>query len=203
MQDLNRIPRYNLEHGVENLIKIHQLAHQKPGEIDVEIRTPKVLENLREIAKEYRGAIIHDESIYTLITFPQPLNDTGMIFPKDSESIIEKGVGVVSFREFMADPFQEIPEKKYTKWFDYDKIIESLVLRTRKPGDYLTVNLEEDKKTIKEYMINEKIPKEMRDTIFLFADGSHVLWVIGYRISQHYKVTDQTKRILQIQIEEC
>ena len=91
MQDLNRIPRYNLEHGVENLIKIHQLAHQKPGEIDVEIRTPKVLENLREIAKEYRGAIIHDESIYTLITFTQPLNDTGMIFPKDSESIIEKG----------------------------------------------------------------------------------------------------------------
>ncbi len=126
-----------------------------------------------------------------------------LIRTKLPESIIEKGVGVVSFREFMADPFQEIPEKKYTKWFDYDKIIESLVLRTRKPGDYLTVNLEEDKKTIKEYMINEKIPKEMRDTIFLFADGSHVLWVIGYRISQHYKVTDQTKRILQIQIEEC
>ena len=49
-------------------------------------------------------------------------------------------------------------------------------------------------------MIDEKIPREERDRILLVADGSHVLWIIGYRISEYYKVTDNTHTVLQIQL---
>lgn len=33
------------------------------------------------------------------------------------------------------------------------------------------------------------------------AEGSHVLWVIGGRISEYYKVTEETERILKVQVD--
>ena len=95
---------------------------------------------------------------------------------------------------------QIIPEKRYTKWFDYDKITTALLLRTRHAGDYLTIDAALGKKTIKEYMIQEKIPKMQRERMYLLADGGHILWVPGYRISQYYKVKEDTRRILQVQL---
>ncbi len=111
------------------------------------------------------------------------------------------GLGTVRFRIFPYEKNKNIPEKTYTKWFDYDKIIKSLVIRTRQAGDYLTVNEELGRKTLKAYMIQEKIPKGVRDQVYVLADGSHILWVIGRRISWQYKVGKQTKKILQVQVE--
>ena len=93
-----------------------------------------------------------------------------------------------------------IPQKKYTKWFDYDKIVQSLVVRSRQSGDYLTINKELSQKSLKEYMIEEKIPKDIRHTIPILADGSHVVWVLGYRISENYKINKNTKHILQVEL---
>ena len=95
---------------------------------------------------------------------------------------------------------ENIPEKRYTKWFDYDKIINCLMLRQRQTGDYLTVNEALQKKSLKEYMIQEKIPQSARNSTFLLADGSHILWVMGYRISTYYKVTNNTERILEVKV---
>ena len=95
---------------------------------------------------------------------------------------------------------KDIPQKTYTKWFDYDKIVESLVLRTRKPGDYLIINGQGNRKSLKEYLIEEKIPKGLRDQLPVLADGNHILWVAGHRISEHYKIDEQTKTILEVQI---
>ena len=98
---------------------------------------------------------------------------------------------------------REIPRIQYTKWFDYDKIKKSLVLRSRRTGDYLSIAGAEDglsHKLIKDYMINEKIPKSMREKIPLIAEDNHILWLIGYRISEYYKVDCNTKRILQIEL---
>ena len=67
-------------------------------------------------------------------------------------------------------------------------------------GDYLTINAQLGKKSLQDYMIDLKIPKEMRDQVWLLADDQHVIWVLGYRISQEYKVSENTKRILQVQL---
>lgn len=95
---------------------------------------------------------------------------------------------------------QNIPENRYTKWFDYDKITTTLFLRTRRQGDYLTIDAALHTKSVKQYMINEKIPKIRRDSMYILADGSHVMWIPGYRISQRYKVDENTTRILQVQL---
>ena len=93
-----------------------------------------------------------------------------------------------------------IEEKKYTKYFDYDKINSCLMLRFRQPGDYLTINDQGQKKSLKEYFINEKIPVSVRGELPVIADGNHILWIVGYRISAYYKVTSETQKIVQMTI---
>ena len=73
-------------------------------------------------------------------------------------------------------------------------------MRTRQQGDYLTIDAAMHTKSVKEYMINEKIPKMQRDSMHLLADGAHILWIPGYRISQRYKVDENTRRILQVRL---
>ena len=51
-------------------------------------------------------------------------------------------------------------------------------------------------------MVDEKIPLAMRDQIPLIADGDHIMWIIGYRISEYYKVTDETRQVLEITMKE-
>ena len=112
---------------------------------------------------------------------------------EDRENILSGLRFEIKDRDFS----QNIPTDLYTKWFDYDKIKCSLNVRFRREGDYLTVNAENAKKLLSDYMTNEKIPSANRDRIPLLADGDHILWVVGYRISNYYKVTDETKKIVE------
>lgn len=109
-----------------------------------------------------------------------------------------KTVGNVTFSVFSIKKGSEIPKNRYTKWFDYDKIKSTLFIRTRQSGDYLTLP-GGGTKTAARYMIDEKIPRPMRDRILLIAERSHVLWVLGGRISEYYKITETTKTILQVE----
>lgn len=111
----------------------------------------------------------------------------------------------MDFSEFFVKSKQEVPRNQYTKWFDYDKIKEPLVVRFRQTGDYLTISDGRGKvihKSLKDYMVTEKIPWEAREKIPVLAEGSHILWLIGYRISEYYKVDRNTKHILQVKLKE-
>ena len=119
--------------------------------------------------------------------------------------ILEGGSYSFGGMEFLVtvEPWDEkkiFPIKNYTKCFDYDKIKKAVFLRTREPGDYLEINKDHGKKTLQDYLVNEKIPKEERDRIILLADGNHILWVVGKRISEYYKVTKETRRVLKVQV---
>jgi tRNA(Ile)-lysidine synthase len=74
-------------------------------------------------------------------------------------------------------------------------------VRNRRAGDYLTINSDMDKKSLKDYLIDSKVAREKRDSIPVIADDSHILWVVGLRISEYYKVSDTTKRILEISVK--
>ena len=117
--------------------------------------------------------------------------------------IPDSGEAPLQELEFEIFPWenQQIPEKTYTKWFDYDKIKSSLEIRHRKPGDFLTVTEAGGKKKLKDYMIDCKIPREERENLTLLADAGHILWIVGYRISQYYKVTSQTKTVLKVHVK--
>ena len=93
---------------------------------------------------------------------------------------------------------EEIPKKPYTKWFDYDKIKKGFCIRNREIGDFLINDREGHHKKLKSYFIDEKIPLERRDTMWLLARDSLVLWLVGGRISEHVKVSKDTKTVIEI-----
>ena len=93
-------------------------------------------------------------------------------------------------------------EKNDTKRFDYDIISDKVCIRTRQPGDYITIHSDGRTQKLKSFFINEKVPEEIRDEILLVADGHHILWIVGMRTNCMYHVSEHTKQILEINIDE-
>lgn len=132
--------------------------------------------------KEYDKLVISDQSRHNLS------------FDEGKLSNIDLQMEVVPYTG------QEILKNKYTKYLDCDKIKDNLVLRHWQEGDYIFLREDGGKKKLGRYFIDEKIPPEERRRIPLLADGNHIVWVVGYRISAYYKVTDKTKNILVVNI---
>lgn len=95
---------------------------------------------------------------------------------------------------------EELPEgiskKKYTKWLDYDKIEKNPYIRTRRTGDYMVINAQGNTKKLNRCMIDEKIPSEYRDSIPLIACGKEILWMVGSRMNERYKINPKTRKVL-------
>ena len=52
-------------------------------------------------------------------------------------------------------------------------------------------------------MIDQKIPKDYRDKMWVLAEGSHVLWIpeMG-RTSVYYYITDKTTEVIGMTLEK-
>ena len=86
--------------------------------------------------------------------------------------------GEYSCRVFDFDgDLSAVSRKQYTKWLDYDKIGALPSFRTRREGDRITLDQSGRSKTVARYMIDAKIPAELRGRIVLPADGDQILWI--------------------------
>ena len=192
------------------LLKELSPMHKDIGAVHVEaVHALFEQEGNRQVHLPYRirGRREYEAVLLERSTLREDLEEevlVGDILQDTHEVIVQREDGIFTFTLWEVSPGElkdkDIPQNQYTKWFDYDKIKECLVIRYRQTGDYLCTgsggNLHHKK--IKDYMIDEKIPERLRDRISLPTDGAHVLWVPGYRISEYYKVDSSTKRILQI-----
>lgn len=94
---------------------------------------------------------------------------------------------------------RNIRYNSYEQYFDADLLCsDDLVLRCRQCGDFFFPIKSPGQKKLKDYFIDAKIPVEMRDSICVLAVGREIVWVIGYRAGERYKVTDQTQNILKV-----
>lgn len=96
----------------------------------------------------------------------------------------------------------KVAKRDCVKYFDYDKMKCKPCLRTRDTGDYFIMDKEGRRKSLGRYFIDTKIPASDRDGQLLLADGSHIMWIIGGRISEFYKVSSETKRVLRVSVQE-
>ena len=80
--------------------------------------------------------------------------------------------------------------------FDLDKTGDQLLVRCRQPGDrFQPLGMNQPKK-LGEFMIDVKIPRAWRQRIPVVCSPQHILWVVGYRIDERLKVTENTRRVL-------
>ena len=79
-------------------------------------------------------------------------------------------------------------------------VSEPLVLRYRQPGDW--IQLSSGRKKLKELFIDDKIPREARETWPLLATGHEILWVIGKRRTSHFPVNQNIldKKVLYLML---
>lgn len=111
--------------------------------------------------------------------------------------ILEKNINI---KLELVDRKQELRESKYVKFYDYDQIVGDIYIRNRQIGDKFSPYGMSGSKKIKDIFIDDKISREDRDEIPLLSDDENILWIIGYRNSSFYKVEEQTKRILKVEI---
>ena len=189
LEIINRMIPGRKDFGSEHIQGIMDLL-EKPG--SKKMNLPKNLEVVKEygilwIKRRGKTRAVENEHKQEIEL------ESGKDYCLEDDSILE--ISLIN-----PEDLGRIEEKKYTKYFDYDKINSCLKLRFRQTGDYLTINDQGQKKSLKEYFIHEKVPASMRYKIPVIADGNHILWIIGYRISAYYKVTSETKKIVQVTI---
>ena len=66
---------------------------------------------------------------------------------------------------------------------------------------FFTFGKDQKRKSLSRYFIDEKIPRQLREEIPLVADGSHIVWIVGRRISEYYKIKESTKRYLKLEFK--
>ena len=88
------------------------------------------------------------------------------------------------------------PNKAY---FDMDKFSLPLFIRNRRNGDlFYPKGMNGRRKKIKEYFIDMKVHRGERDRIPVLTSSEGILWIIGYRTDERFKVTAATKNILEV-----
>ncbi len=96
---------------------------------------------------------------------------------------------------------REFPERQ--AWLDFDKLVLPLFLRGREKGDRFTPLGMKGSKKVKDFFIDLKVPLQKRERVPLLISKGKVVWVVGYRISECFKVDKETKRILKIRISKA
>lgn len=87
-------------------------------------------------------------------------------------------------------------------YMDFDKLCPPLVLRNRRNGDWIEPMGMKGRKKIKDYLIDEKVPRAQRDEMMLIADADSVVWIEKKRLSERVKITSKTRNLLEVRIIE-
>ena len=86
--------------------------------------------------------------------------------------------------------------------FDLGALGAKPFVRTWREGDrFQPLGMAEEKK-LQDFFVDEKVPGRQRcRTPLLCATDGRIAWVVGCRLAEPFKITDQTRRILRVRVE--
>ena len=90
---------------------------------------------------------------------------------------------------------------KNAVFFDFDRVLaegSEAALRTAEENDWFCPYTDGRKKSISRLFIDRKTGSAERESIVLFAIGSHVLWIPGIRNDESFRIDENTVRILEV-----
>ncbi|MDP4177663.1 MAG: tRNA lysidine(34) synthetase TilS [Bacillota bacterium] len=146
----------------------------------------------------YGDIIIYDNNKNKIC---KDIYKSSYILKNDNNNIDSLGLKI-QLRNIKRNEITDFKTNGLTKYFDADKIKDIIILRFRREGDRFTPIGMTGSKKLKDLFIDLKVPKEERDKIPLICFENEIAWVVGYQISNKFKVNNETKNILEISIEE-
>jgi tRNA(Ile)-lysidine synthase len=131
-----------------------------------------------------------------------------LLEPKTSKSeYILKGIA-----DFKKLPFaleanlstdKKIISGKNVAQIDFQKPLFPMKLRKWQQGDkFMPLGMNGFKK-ISDFLINQKLSRFEKENIWLLLNKNEVVWVVGQRLDDRYKINSKTKKILKLQLKDA
>lgn len=92
--------------------------------------------------------------------------------------------------------------KKNVAYLDLDRIKYPLRMRNWQQGDVFRPLGMVGKKKVSDFMIDHKIPVTLKQDVMVLESKGEIVWVMGHRVDDRFKVTEETTRMLKIELTD-
>ena len=162
---------------------------------------PDIIESLEGIpGKQFLSPthrLIKDRN--HLIITPQKKDTTEKFYIDRETKELTQPIRLL-FRKFSSKPNLKIPHSPDIAWIDASILEYPLVLRKWKAGDYFYPLGMQDPKKLSDFFIDEKLSLIEKENSWILTSGDKIVWVIGKRIDDRFRIEKETKEILEIKI---
>jgi len=93
---------------------------------------------------------------------------------------------------------ESIPDSENIACLDLEKLNFPLILRRWQHGDYFFPLGMEQMKKVSDFYIDKKIPVPIKNATWILSSGNKIVWIVGLRIDNRFKITETTKTILRL-----
>lgn len=94
----------------------------------------------------------------------------------------------------------ELVNDKYIAALDLEKLQFPLLIRPWQLGDYFYPLGMQKKKKLSDFLIDLKVPVLLKQQVCVLVSGNEVVWVIGYRIDDRFKITEATRKVYEVRL---
>jgi len=119
-----------------------------------------------------------------------------LIESKNTE--IEKPIHLKITKTEKDESFHLIRNKNIA-YFDLDNIQYPLIIRKWQNGDYFMPLGMKNLKKLSDFFIDNKFSLIDKENTWILESGNKIIWIIGHRIDERFKITEHTKSVLQIE----
>ncbi len=160
------------------------------GLLDAE--TGKYIASNTHMLTKHREFLILSDCHSELVSESQ----RGLFFTKSDIEVgkVKTSIGILLFDETEA----LLDNSKTTIYVDAEKLKYPLELRQWETGDVFHPIGMKGKKKVSKYLKDEKLTPVEKESTWVLTSENKIVWVVGRRADERFKVTDQTKEILKI-----
>ena len=87
-------------------------------------------------------------------------------------------------------------------YFDADLLTEPIEVRPVREGDAFVPLGMKGRKLVSDFLTDRKVNRLQKAETFVATCGNDIIWLIGYRSDNRFRVTDKTRRILKLTMKK-